>query len=264
MNIVQVNENQIIDSHIKEFLDPLRGYQYIRLTQDEIKENMLGSEKWIEIPKGAHLYFMEWFYKRENGVWYAWMGQTKWAETEYQFNTNYANVHWVREDYKLPKAPMENEITAQNNSFELNNFKFVDGIEAINAVRAGLNVEYGEKNGTWEIFDFNTGFKVGCLLGQPNHNNEVVQFRIVPETLKIVGVDGNIYEFPTPINHYPPVGTTCFIASLSDPGARLPQKTTFSGNEITKMWVDHRRLHLTAEAALAHIEAEVCALGGSF
>lgn len=149
-------------------------------------------------------------------------------------------------------------------AIELNNFKIVDGIEAISAVRDGFNVEYETDEGAWDQFDLETGFKVGCLLGQPNRHNKVVRFRIVPKTLKIVGTDGNVYEFPTPIQHYPPEGTTCFIASLSDPGARLPQQTTFSGNDITKMWVDHRRLHLTAEDALAHIEAEVRALGGKF
>ncbi|WP_151742790.1 MULTISPECIES: hypothetical protein [unclassified Acinetobacter] len=238
---------------LKEFLDPQNSYQYFKTKDVGINPT------WISIPEGAHLYFMEWFYKRENDIWYAWMGNSVWTETEYQFNTSYANVHWVREGFELPNPPVKADKT-----FELNNFKYVDGVEAVTAVRAGLNVEYGVNNEKWEIFNVDTGFRVGCLIGQPNRNSEVVQFRIVPKTLKIVGVDGNVYEFPNPICHYPPEGTTCFIATLSDPGARLPQQTIFSGNEITKMWVDHRRLHLTAEAALAHIEAEVRALGGNF
>ena len=256
--------NETTPAKTRQFLDPTRAYMHITLTEHEVKENLQGNGNWIEIPEGAHLYFMEWFYKLENSIWYAWMGQSKWTETEYHFNTDYANVHWICAGLELPKPSEITKQSASSEVFELNNFKFVDGVEAVEAVRDGFNVEYETDEGGWESFNFETGFKVGCLLGQPNRHNKVVRFRIVPKTLKIVGVDGNTYEFPTPIRHYPPVGTTCFIASLSDPGARLPQQTTFSGNEITKMWVDHRRLHLTAEAALAHIEAEVCALGGNF
>lgn len=46
-----------INKHtVREFLDPERAYLYIALAEHEIKENMLGHGKWIEIPEGAELY----------------------------------------------------------------------------------------------------------------------------------------------------------------------------------------------------------------
>lgn len=208
------------------------SFEYLQLND---KFYVFESEKWIESP--------------ETDVWHA---------------NNLRPIPVPDKYAELLKQTSKENSQITNNEIELNNFKIVDGVEAISAVRDGFDVEYETDEGGWDQFDFETGFKVGCLLGQPNQHNKVVRFRVVPKTLKIVGIDGNVYEFPTPIHHYPPEGTTCFIATLSDPGSRLPQQTTFSGNEITKMWVDHRRLHLTAEAALAHIEAEVRALGGNF
>lgn len=38
---------------VREYLDPERGYMYIKLDEHEFKENMLGNEKWIEIPESA-------------------------------------------------------------------------------------------------------------------------------------------------------------------------------------------------------------------
>lgn len=38
---------------VREYLDPARGYMYIKLTGCEVKEQMLGNEKWIEIPESA-------------------------------------------------------------------------------------------------------------------------------------------------------------------------------------------------------------------
>lgn len=92
MNIVQVNENQKIDSHIKEFLDPLRGYQYIRLTQDEIKENMLGWENWIVIPKGSEvavLLFEKLFFWKDDGI-------THWSNSDwYSCNIDTPSVSYM-------------------------------------------------------------------------------------------------------------------------------------------------------------------------
>lgn len=46
----------IIKHKVREFLDPEHGYLYIALAEHEVKENMVGHEKWIEIPEGAELY----------------------------------------------------------------------------------------------------------------------------------------------------------------------------------------------------------------
>lgn len=240
-----------------EYLDPLRGFQYIQLSENEIRDDKLGSEKWIEIPEDAHLYFMEWFYKLVNGIWFVKERNNVWTETEYKFNSETVNIHWLREGVDLPK-PVKKLII---DNF---NYQYVDGIAAAQSLKDGFEVDFSEDEEEWDNFNLQTGFRVGCLLGEPNQNNLVVKFRVVPKTLKIIGIDGKEYEFPTPIRQYPPKGTVCFIATLSDPDTRTPKEITFSGNEITKMLVDHRRLHLTAEAALAHIEAEVLALGGNF
>ncbi|OCY90866.1 hypothetical protein [Acinetobacter pittii] len=46
-----------INKHtVREFLDPERAYLYIALAEHEIKENMPGHGKWIEIPEGSELY----------------------------------------------------------------------------------------------------------------------------------------------------------------------------------------------------------------
>lgn len=250
------DENQLTISKT-EYLDPARGFQYINLAENEIKVNKLGSEKWIEIPEDAHLLFMEWFYKLVNDIWFVKERNNVWTETEYQFNTETVNIHWLREGVELPK-PVK-KIVIDNF-----NYQYVDGIAAIQSLQNGFEVDFSADDEEWESFNLQTGFRVGCLLGEPNQNNQVVKFRVIPKTLKIIGIDGKEYKFPTPIRQYPPKGTVCFIATLSDPDTRTPQQTTYLGNDITKMWVDHRRLHLTAEAALAHIEAEVLALGGNF
>ncbi|WP_335951258.1 hypothetical protein [Acinetobacter beijerinckii] len=245
------NGNQQSSMVLREYLDPENSYQFFKSTELSIDKS------WIEIPEDAHLLFMEWFYKLVNGIWLVQERNNVWIETEYQFNSETVNIYWLREGIELPK-PVKKLII---DNF---NYQYVDGIAAAQSLKNGFEVDFSEDEEEWDSFNLQTGFRVGCLLGEPNQNNQVVKFRVIPKTLKIIGIDGKEYEFPTPIRQYPPKGTVCFIATLSDPDTRTPQQTTFSGNEITKMWVDHRRLHFTAEAALAHIEAEVLALGGNF
>lgn len=71
----------------------------------------------IEIPKGAELYFMECFYKRNDaGVWFAFdKNKNQWDETKYDFTTDILpNVKWIREgvilkskSYDQPKTEIK-------------------------------------------------------------------------------------------------------------------------------------------------------------
>ena len=82
----------------------------------------------------------------------------------------------------------------------------MNGIQAIVAVEEGKNVQYFDhEDDTWLSFDKDTRFKVGCLLGEPNHHGRVVKFRIKPSFILINGikVPAPLQERPTsPINYW--------------------------------------------------------------
>ncbi|KYQ82500.1 hypothetical protein AWW72_18005 [Acinetobacter sp. NRRL B-65365] len=162
-----------------EFLDPENSYQYIKTTDVGIKPT------WIEIPEGAHLYFMEWFYKLENGIWYAWMGRTKWMETEYQFSTDYANIHWVREGIKLPE-PENKHAVESTQSFNPNinaDYILLDGEAAKKAWSNGSKIQISPIKSIPEWEDLNV--KVATL----DFFEKKFLFRCKPHTIMLNGVE---------------------------------------------------------------------------
>ncbi|MCU4320642.1 hypothetical protein KTH44_16110 [Acinetobacter bereziniae] len=77
----------------------------------------------------------------------------------------------------------------------------MDGIQAVQAVKAGKKVQYREdENELWEPFDITTGFRVGCLLGEPNQRGKVIQFRIEPLFINFNGT-----KVPAPLSEEPKI-----------------------------------------------------------
>lgn len=164
---------------IKEFLDPENSYQYFKTTDVGINPS------WISIPEGAHLYFMEWFYKRENEIWYAWMGNSVWTETEYQFNTTYANVHWVRDGIELPKPenkhPVESSLSLNPNINA--DYILLDGEAAKQAWVNGSKIQISPIKSIPEWEDLNV--KVATL----DCFEKKFLFRCKPHTIMLNGVE---------------------------------------------------------------------------
>lgn len=82
----------------------------------------------------------------------------------------------------------------------------MNGIQAIVAVDEGKSVQYFDhEDDSWLSFDKDTGFKVGCLLGEPNQHGRIVKFRIKPSFVYINGVKvpAPLQDKPTsPINYW--------------------------------------------------------------
>lgn len=82
----------------------------------------------------------------------------------------------------------------------------MNGIQAIVAVDEGKSVQYFDhEDNVWLSFDKDTGFKVGCLLGEPNRHGLIVKFRIKPSFVYINGVKvpAPLQDKPTtPINYW--------------------------------------------------------------
>ena len=82
----------------------------------------------------------------------------------------------------------------------------MNGIQAIVAVDEGKSVQYFDhEDNVWLSFDKDTGFKVGCLLGEPNQHGRIVKFRIKPSFVYINGVKvpAPLQDKPsTPINYW--------------------------------------------------------------
>lgn len=75
----------------------------------------------------------------------------------------------------------------------------MDGIQAVKAVKDGKKVQYREdENDLWEPFDLTTGFRVGCLLGEPNQHGKVIKFRIEP-----IFINFNGTKVPAPLSEEP-------------------------------------------------------------
>lgn len=75
----------------------------------------------------------------------------------------------------------------------------MNGIQAVIAVNEGKSVQYYDhEDDTWLSFDKDTRFKVGCLLGDPNHHGRVVKFRIKPSFILINGI-----KVPAPLQEEP-------------------------------------------------------------
>ena len=82
----------------------------------------------------------------------------------------------------------------------------MNGIQAVIAVSEGKSVQYYEhEDDAWLSFDKETGFRLGCLLGEPNHHDRIVKFRIKPSFILVNGikVPAPLQELPTsPLNYW--------------------------------------------------------------
>lgn len=78
-----------------EYLDLLKADPYVLVDSHHL---LLIRPEIIEIPEGAEIFFMEWFYKRNDyGVWLAF-DNNKWEETTYDFKTDSkTSMKWIRE-----------------------------------------------------------------------------------------------------------------------------------------------------------------------
>ncbi|RKG33768.1 hypothetical protein [Acinetobacter tianfuensis] len=82
----------------------------------------------------------------------------------------------------------------------------MNGIQAVIAVNEGKSVQYYDyEDNAWLSFDKKTGFRLGCLLGEPNHHGHIAKFRITPSFILINGikVPAPLQEEPSsPINYW--------------------------------------------------------------
>ena len=75
----------------------------------------------------------------------------------------------------------------------------MNGIQAVIAVNEGKSVQYYDyEDDAWLSFDKKTSFRLGCLLGEPNHHDRIVKFRIKPSFILINGM-----KVPAPLQEEP-------------------------------------------------------------
>ncbi|MDC5478934.1 hypothetical protein OHW97_01970 [Acinetobacter baumannii] len=165
----------------REFIDPSRGYLYIALAEHEVKENMLGHEKWIEIPEGADC-LMQW--PTGHKVFY----RNNFAES---WNSAYREWHFVSGDdgvdqsitlwKRQPQDPAlisgaEAELVAQAKKFitsdHLNRF------EAAEAHLEGHPVQFMLANG--DFIDITSDTTLGIFEKDGGYS-----FRLKPQTIKL-------------------------------------------------------------------------------
>lgn len=85
----------------KEYLDLNDSFSYHKASANDWRG--IG---YTEIPLGADIYFMEWFYKEVcEGEWHVWdKHQDVWIPCDYDFREDCPNIHWKREGFKLKKS----------------------------------------------------------------------------------------------------------------------------------------------------------------
>ena len=85
----------------KEYLDLNDNFSYHKASASDWRG--IG---YTEIPAGADIYFMEWFYKElQDGEWLIWnRHQECWNPCDYDFREDCPNIHWKREGVTLKKA----------------------------------------------------------------------------------------------------------------------------------------------------------------
>lgn len=85
----------------KEYLDLNDNFSYHKASAADWRG--IG---YMEIPSGADIYFMEWFYKEiQEGKWLVWdKHQDSWKPCDYDFREDCPNIHWKREGVTLKKA----------------------------------------------------------------------------------------------------------------------------------------------------------------
>lgn len=114
---------------VREFLDPERGYLYIALAEHEVKENMLGHEKWIEIPEGAELY----------AYWTINQDYNFQSEKSYFENGSWEICSWTVDQIKSGEAGAK--ILWQRGPDQKNEQGFISSLEAFAAWLNGHKVE---------------------------------------------------------------------------------------------------------------------------
>ncbi|MDC4759430.1 hypothetical protein NQ840_07885 [Acinetobacter baumannii] len=166
----------------REFIDPSRGYLYIALAEHEVKENMLGHEKWIEIPAGAELYV----YWRENDTY------NFQVDKSYFENGSWQPCAWTVQEIKSDKAGAKILWQRATQAPAL-----ISGADALRALADGKEVEY--RYGTsWESVTGNQ-ILITAITG------DKFEFRLKPQTIKVElelpkpfePKDGDIYWFIT-------------------------------------------------------------------
>jgi len=85
----------------REYLDLNNNFSY-----HEVSDSDWRGIGYTEIPSGADIYFMEWFYKEDQeGKWLVWdKHQDLWVQSDYDFREDCPNIHWKREGVTLKKA----------------------------------------------------------------------------------------------------------------------------------------------------------------
>lgn len=85
----------------KEYLDLNDNFSYHKASAADWRG--IG---YTEIPTGADIFFMEWFYKEtQEGRWLVWdKHQDCWKPCDYDFREGCPNIYWKREGVTLKKA----------------------------------------------------------------------------------------------------------------------------------------------------------------
>ena len=85
----------------KEYLDLNDNFSYHKASAADWRG--IG---YTEIPSGADIFFMEWFYKEtQEGKWLVWdKHRDTWKPCDYDFREGCPNIHWKREGVILKKA----------------------------------------------------------------------------------------------------------------------------------------------------------------
>lgn len=89
--------------------------------------------------------------------------------------------------------------------------KYLDGIQAVQAVKKGKQVQYCDGSG-WGKFDLSTRLEVGHLLGLESSSIRGFQFRLKPIFINVNG-----QELPAPMDEYPPLNTNYWFFSPQKP-----------------------------------------------
>ncbi|MDC4679312.1 hypothetical protein NQ804_04270 [Acinetobacter baumannii] len=153
----------------REFIDPSRGYLYIALAEHEVKENMLGHEKWVEIPEGADC-LMQW--STGHKVFYRDNFTKSW-------NNAYKEWHFVSGDDGIDQSSTLWKRTTQDPTL-------ISGADVPRLIKEGnqiqLRAAIGFKLGEWKDLDLERDeeeFSLGDLI------NFRFEWRLKPQTIKV-------------------------------------------------------------------------------
>lgn len=133
---------------VREYLDPERGYMYIKLDEHEFKENMLGNEKWIEIPESAVM-------------------ALKHHDSEDIF---FQNTYPIGMYVTRPKLVWDRQSIQKQG--------LISGADALRALADGKEVEV-RKHKEWNSCDIAKATAVDYFI------NDYYEFRLKPRTVKL-------------------------------------------------------------------------------